>query len=102
MIHPDGGVVSVPGGGATFECSHNSRTLTGVQWLLNGTRLQDLNVRNVTAVFSDILETGYLEFTNLPLEYNTTEISCMASVNSRMSLSSDSVLLRIQGIAMLY
>jgi hypothetical protein len=89
--------VSVPGGEAIFDCSH-SQTITGAQWLLNNTALQDLNLRNVVAEFSDIAQVGVLTFTDLPLEYNTTRISCTAITSSGMMISSSSdVPLLIQG-----
>ncbi len=91
--------MSVPGGEAIFDCSH-SQTITGVQWLLNDTALQDLNLRNVAAEFSDIIQVGVLTFTDLPLEYNKTRISCTAITSSgMMEPSSSDVLQLIQGSA---
>ncbi len=87
--------MSVQGGVARFICSDDAITVTGVQWLLNGTALQDLNLSNVNARFS--LQTGYLAFTNLPLEYNMTCIVCTANTSSGVMKSSN-VSLLVQGL----
>ncbi len=90
-----GGMVSVQGGVAEFLCSADFITVTGVQWLLNGTALQDLNLSNVTTMFNNI--GGSLAFTNLPLEYNMTCIVCAANTSSGV-ITSNSVSLLIQGL----
>ncbi len=88
--------VHVPGDRATFICSP-CPLLPGVQWLVNGTALESVNLSNVTAVFSDELQSGFLTFTHLPLEYNMTRINCRANTTSGMMISNDNMLLLIQG-----
>ncbi len=99
VLRPAGGIVSVQGGVARFFCSADTITITGVQWLLNGTALQDLNLSNVNTVFSNDagIQTGLLAFTNLPLEYNMTCIVCIANTSSGV-IESNNVSLVIQGL----
>ena len=89
--------MSVPGGVAVFSCAKGQQ-ISGVQWLVNDTALQDLNLRNVSASFSDRLHMGILQFSDLPLEYNMTRIKCSVSTsNSEVIESERDVLLLIQG-----
>ena len=94
MLSPRG-VVSTPGGRARFLCF--APHISGVQWLVNTSALQDLNLRNVPATFSNITDLGVLEFSDLPLEYNMTRINCSVNSSSGMIASPNEVLLLIQG-----
>ena len=93
--------VSVQGGEVEFTCSPDRTstiTIVGVQWLVNNTDLEDLNLRHVRTEFYIIGQIGFLRFTNLTLGYNMTNISCGVNTSSGMIISSDShSLLLIQG-----
>lgn len=92
---------SVPGGDATFRCTSYSQTITGVQWLVNGTHLENLNLTNVTKDFNAIGRgVGTLKFKNLPVDYDRIRIRCEATLPHRITVSSiNFVVLRIvQGI----
>jgi hypothetical protein len=84
--------VSTLGGRASFTCVPlNGAALT---WLVNGSLVDNLNLRNVTTIY----HTGgirVLEFADIPVEYNSTNITCVASSNS-MNATLDSKLV-IQG-----
>ena len=97
QLQPAGGFVSVPGGMARFSCSLQRQPISGVQWLVNGSSLQDLNLRNVSATFSNHTDTGFLRFSNLPLKYNMTRIKCSVNSSSRVIASESDILLLIQG-----
>ena len=83
--------MSVPGGRAQFQCS-----ATGVQWLVNGTALQDLDTTNIMESFSDIVMAGFLTFVDLPLEYNMTSVACIYTSSTAM-MTSNTEYLFIQG-----
>ena len=90
-------MVFIPGDRATFRCSE-SPVLPGVQWLVNGTALENLNLSNVTSEFSNEFRSGFLTFHYVPLEYNMTTISCRANTTSEMMVSTNVWLMLIQGI----
>ena len=93
--------VSVQGGEVEFTCSPertSTITINGVQWLVNNSALEDLNLSLARTEFSVIVQIGFLYFTNLTLGYNMTNISCEVNTSSGMIISSDShSLLLIQG-----
>ena len=103
-VFPPGQYVSTIGGTATFTCSVSDGPITGVQWLVNGSELEDLNLpmANVEAVF-ETHETGsghgILRFRNVPVEYNETRVTCIAiTVAMGMIRATDSSLLLEQGM----
>lgn len=70
---------SVPGGSAVFRCTAFGHTTVRIYWLVNGTQLEDLHLKNVTESFVPIGGgVGTLNFTDLPVYYNTTKIQCQA------------------------
>lgn len=90
--------ISIPGGDATFICSHTftSDTITSVQWLINGMSLEILNLNNVVTDLTNSI--GTLNFTDLPLEYNKTRIRCTVEFSSgRSSSATEAALLNLQG-----
>ena len=93
--------VSVQGGEVEFTCSPertSTITINGVQWLVNNSALEDLNLSLARTEFSVIVQVGFLYFANLTLGYNMTNISCGVNTSSGMIISSDShSLLLIQG-----
>ena len=91
--------VSRPGGRAFFTCQTSGVSVVDVQWLVNGTELDSLNLTNVRAT----LETAgtrkrwRLLFTQIPVEYNTTTVNCIAmTMNENLTATQNSTLL-IQG-----
>lgn len=82
MFPPDP-VRTVPGGNAVFRCASSGLITIRVQWLVNGTLLENLNLMNVTEEFTSIGGgIGLLQFKNLPIDYNMTEIQCEATLSS--------------------
>lgn len=74
---------SVPGGSAVFQCTAFGHTTVRIYWLVNGTQLEELHLKNVTEVFVLIGGgVGTLIFTDLPVYYNTTRIQCQATFSS--------------------
>ncbi len=81
-----------PGEGTVFTC----RATQQIQWLVNGTRLEDLNQRdgiedNVT------FGIGTLTFRDIPLEYNDTTIQCVVTLTSGEIIRSNNATLLVQG-----
>ena len=69
-------IIATPGGVARFNCLSLMGNLVGVEWLVNGTQLENLNLSNAITEFDE--ETGgVLTLTNLPVEYNMTRIIIM-------------------------
>ena len=89
--------MSYAGGRASYAC-FGGGTIVGVQWLVNGTRVEDLNLGDdVVVEFSLAREEGNLLFRNIPAEYNETTIQCGANYSSGNSSTSDNVTLLLQG-----
>lgn len=99
-VFPPDHFVSTPGGDATFRClSVSGDQLVIVQWFINGTLLENLNLKNVEIALFPTTGSGSLRFTDLPHEYNMTRIRCRATFSSGTSAtSSDSTVLLLQGI----
>ena len=85
--------VATPNRSAGFRCFRNLGTFTGVQWLLNNTPLEDLNITDVTAVFDSTFG-GRLTFSN-PFGYNGTFVTCRAELQS--GPAENTALLLVQG-----
>lgn len=103
LVYPPDKFVSVPGGNATFICSSPSgargNTITKVQWLVNGSLFDPLDLLNVSTDFFPFSNGfGILSFTNLPVEYNMTTIRCRAYFGFRTLTSNNATLLLLQGI----
>ena len=82
VIFPDG-LVTTQHSNISFFCSAPTQTLTGVQWLINSMILEDIDSTEITAEFSNELGgVGRLNFTNIPLAYNKTNITCVAEIAS--------------------
>ena len=98
QLAPAGEVVVVPGDIIRFTCSSTATNLhiTSVQWLVNGTALQNLSLSNVTENFITVQMKGIgeLVFTDISEEYNKTMITCMVN----MMMISAPTLLLIQGV----
>lgn len=80
QVYPFGQYVSTPGGMASFQCLSVHGNITSIQWLVNGTHVEDLNLSNVTTAFDSGI--GKLSFHYVPVEYNATRITCEANISS--------------------
>ena len=91
--------VSVPGGDANFECIGASATLSSVQWLVNGTQLETLNLPNLTQIFFVDGSSGILIFEDIPLNYHNTDVQCSVTLSPGSSpVLSDVAHLLLQGM----
>ena len=81
-----------------MNCASSSgTTITSVEWLINGTRLEDLSLTNVETEFSQITRQGALVFNNISVEYNNTNIQCRATLSNGETGDSDNFTLLVQG-----
>ena len=71
--------------------------VVGVQWLVNGSPLEDLNLMNVLTDFSEINRVGSLVIDPITLEYNATTIQCIATFSSGNTSHSNTATLLVQG-----
>ena len=102
-LNPSNQFVSVPGGTARFMCTRTmtSIDIESVEWLLNGTLLDNFNFNesDVTQRFISGFGIGELIFNHLPLTSQTTnEIVCRAALNNgETALSTATNLIVLQG-----
>ena len=87
--------VGVPGDNFDFVCFDPSRTALNIQWLVNGTLLENSRLVNVFQEYNNRSKTADLSF-NLPLEHNVTTIQCIGNFASE-NVSSESITLLLQG-----
>ena len=87
--------VGVPGDNIAFLCSDPSRTALSVQWLVNGTLLENSRLVNVYHEFNTRSKSAELYF-DLSLEHNVTTIQCIYNFASE-NVSSETITLLLQG-----
>ena len=87
--------VGIPGDNFAFICSNPSRIALSIQWLVNGTLLENSRLVNVFHEYNDRSKTADLSF-DLPLEHNLTTIQCIGNFDSE-NVSSESITLLLQG-----
>ena len=87
--------VGVPGNNFPFVCNNPSRTALSVQWLVNGTLLENSRLENVFQEYNNRSKTADLSF-DLPLEHNVTTIQCIYNFASE-NVSSETITLLLQG-----
>ena len=89
--------VGIPDDYFDFICSDRSRPCTAlsVQWLVNGTLLENSRLEIVFQHFDNISKTANLDF-DLPLEHNVTTIQCIGNFASE-NVSSETITLLLQG-----
>ena len=88
--------MATPHGNVSFLCTSLTGTITGVQWLVNNMTLEDIDNTDITSEFSNQFRgIGSLDFTNIPLAYNGTTITCIAPGEEE-----DTALILIQGSCM--
>ncbi len=99
-ISPQTRTITTPDGMASFLCSPTSGNVSSVQWLINGTRLEDLNLPNISYEFvvSGIGNFGAMVMRRIPVEWNTTVVSCRGVfVESGRNLTSSTCKILLQG-----
>ncbi len=96
MLNSAGNVFN-PGDSPIFICGPSSGTITSIEWLINGTRLEDLNLTNVKTELSNITTQETLFFNNISVEYNNTNIQCIATLSNGESVDSNNHTLLVQG-----
>ena len=87
--------VGIPGDNFAFVCVDPSRNALSVQWLVNGTLLENSTLEDVFQQYNSISKTADLSF-NLPLEYNVTTIQCIYIFASG-NVASETIILLLQG-----
>ena len=95
MLNPPDQFVSTPGGSATFICFSLAPgvAIVSFQWLVNESLVENLNLSNVRTEFTN--SSGLLIFDDIPVEYNMSRISCMATCiaeGNSVSLQSNLIL----------
>lgn len=102
-VFPPGEFISYPGGRAAFTCaslsaSEGGNVIASIEWLANSTVI-DPELEHVDVSFIDVGNgLGMLQFTNLSLEYNNSNIRCRAFLKSGgVQTSNDARLLLLQG-----
>ena len=78
----------------TYICTDITLNVVGMQWLINGTQLENLHLSNINTRFS--IGIGRLEISRIPLEYNNTTIQCIGNFENRNE-SSNILTLLVQG-----
>ena len=72
--------------------------ITNVQWLVNGTELEQLDLPNIVPEFDNAGRGfGTLTISTIPEFYNRTQFQCKTTTTSDVHISSDTILLLIQG-----
>ena len=94
-INPLQTVVLYEGEDGAFTCS--SSEPINVQWLVNGSLLEDLDLGSVTRIETFSVG-GTLIFLTIPLHYNGTLVQCEATfTNSEDMTQSNVAMLLVQG-----
>ena len=86
--------MTMPNDAVSYLCLSPFDWFTDIQWLLNNTLLEDLNLTDVTTAFAGV--SGSLTFSN-PSDYNVTSVTCRAVLRSGEEESATALLL-VQGI----
>ena len=78
---------------ADFLCSA-SEEISSVQWIVNGSALEDLNMdTSISILFAG----GILTFQNVPLHYSGTTVQCVLIFPDDTTSSSNTAILQVQG-----
>ena len=85
--------MTTPDDTVIYSCLSPVDPITEIQWLLNNTLLEELNLTDVTAGFAYV--SGSLTFFN-PSDYNVTSVTCRAELQSGEEGSATALLL-VQG-----
>lgn len=96
-LTPSGSVVTTLHGGAVFTCFSQRTEIGRIQWLLNGTSIEDQQVQNVEIVISFSRGIGRLDLNNLPSEYNNSRIECTITFMGMETLRPGATTITLQG-----
>ena len=86
------------GGDAVFSCLSTSSLVVSIEWLVNETDLNSLQLTDVNQGFEPIGRVGTLRFDNVSLEYNNTRIQCKVYTSTEGEVLSKNSTLLIQGL----
>ena len=86
------------GDDAVFTCLSAFTVIVNVEWLVNGTSLNSLQLSNAVQRFDTFGRVGSLRLKNVSVEYNNTMIQCLAITSSARVLESNISSLFVQGI----
>ena len=93
------GIVTTPGGDARVHCLISGNA--SVQWLVNGSSIENLNLSNVETAIDRMggYTLGELTLTNISVIHNKTRVTCVATVRtgSASVVSNASAVILIQG-----
>ncbi len=93
--------VYTPGGNATFNCLVTGSGVgdVSVQWLVNETLLEHLNLTNVEIEQEAVpIFLSRLNFVDLSVYYNTSIVTCVATTSEPMEMANATSSLLAQGI----
>ncbi len=90
-------IIRIQGDDSRFNCLSTSVTFISVEWLINGTRLEDLSFTNVETPFTAAATVETLLFNNISVEYNNTNIQCRATYDNGDTADSNNITLLVQG-----
>ena len=100
-IGPAAVVVSYPGGPTIFECTSLSITAIGIDFIVNGSLLDSLALKNIRLEIlrnsMGVTRAAILRFEDLPIEYNNTNIQCRANFSMGSPATSTVAVLLLQG-----
>ena len=80
---------------AEFSCSA-SEEISSVQWIVNGSALEDLNMDTSISTSSSFAG-GILTLLNVPLHYSGTTVQCVVTAPDNTTSSSNTATLQVQG-----
>ncbi len=89
------GLVFIPGGYSRYYCGSSFINTANVQWLINGTQFEDLNLIHV-GIFQNIRQ-GTLYLNYILSYYNNSTIQCRVTFNNGETADSSSVTMLVQG-----
>ncbi len=97
-ILPPNEKVIPTGGYVTFTCI-NRATNEDVQfqWLVNGTRVENLNLEDMIMTDDRNNFVGLILFMNITVDYNNTIVQCKVNFTSGDIILSDNATLLVQG-----
>ena len=82
---------------AAFFCSAPDE-ISSVQWIVNGSALEDLNMDTSISTSSlPLLNGGGLSLQNVPLHYSGTTVQCVLTAPDNTTSSSNTATLQVQG-----
>ena len=97
--------ISAVGQNLSFLCSSPLNVVTRVEWFLNGTIYENMDLPDIEVDFSTSFGgIGVLMFLNSRLEYNETRVRCRLSYTGPGSpvLMSEVAVLRLQGTKLIF